>query len=78
VKPFGDGKYLAGGEVHRQLRKVSKTKEALTSATALLKLIYLAIKNIEKKWPMPPRNWGQTVLQLSVFSKSRPKLDLRV
>lgn len=63
---------------HRQLRKVSKTKGAFTNETALLKLIYLALKNIEKKWTQPPRNWGQTVLQLSVFFEGRLKLDLRV
>ena len=63
---------------HRQLRKVSKTKGAFTNETALLKLIYLAVKNIEKKWTQPPRNWGQTVLQLSVFFEGRLKLDLRV
>ncbi len=63
---------------HRRLRKVSKTKGAFTSETALLKLIYLAIKNIEKKWTQPPRNWDQTVLQLSVFFEGRLRVDLRV
>lgn len=33
---------------HRQIRKVTKTKGAFTSDMALLKLIYLATKNIEK------------------------------
>src|SRR5690606_19361845 len=35
---------------HRQVRKVTKTKGAFTSDMALLKLIYLAHKNIKKKW----------------------------
>ena len=35
---------------HRQIRKVTKTKGSFTSQTALEKLIYLAIKNISKKW----------------------------
>lgn len=63
---------------HRQLRKVTKTKGAFTNETVLVKLIYLAIKNIEKKWTMPPRNWGQTISQLSIFFEGRLKLDLRV
>jgi putative transposase len=63
---------------HRQLRKVSKTKGAFPNENALMKLIYLAIRNIEKKWTQPPRNWGQTVLQLSVFFEGRLKLDLKV
>ncbi len=63
---------------HRQLRKVTKTKGAFSNETALLKLIYLAIQNISKKWTMPPKNWSQTISQLSVFFEGRLKLDLRV
>src|SRR5690606_27948057 len=37
---------------HRQVRKVTKTKGAFTSDMALLKLIYLAHRNIKKKWTM--------------------------
>ena len=42
--------------LHRQIRKVTKTKGSFTSPTALEKLIYLAIKNISKKWNMPVPN----------------------
>lgn len=35
---------------HRQVRKVTKTKGAFTNGMSLLKLVYLATKNIEKKW----------------------------
>lgn len=35
---------------HRQIRKVTKTKSSFTPDMALLKLMYLATKNIEKKW----------------------------
>ncbi len=63
---------------HRQLRKVTKTKGAFSNETALLKLIYLAIQNISKKWTMPPKNWSQTISQLSVYFEGRLKMDLRV
>lgn len=63
---------------HRQIRKVTKTKGAFTSETSLLNLLYLAVQNIQKKWTTAPRNWGLTVLQLSVFFAGRMKLDLRV
>ena len=43
---------------HRQVRKVTKTKGSFTGQTALEKLIFLAIKNISKKWAMPVQNWG--------------------
>ncbi len=63
---------------HRQLRKVTKTKGAFSNETSLLKLIYLAIQNVSKKRTMPPKNWSQTISQLSVFFEGRLKLDLRV
>lgn len=62
---------------HRQIRKVTKTKGAFTSDMALLKLMYLATKNIEKKWTMPLQNWSITVSQLSIiFGEQRLKLIL--
>lgn len=61
---------------HRQIRKVTKTKGAFTSDMALLKLMYLATKNIEKKWTMPLANWSVTVSQLSIIFGDRLKLNL--
>src|SRR5690606_91720 len=49
---------------HRQVRKVTKTKGAFTSDMALLKLIYLAHRNIKKKWTMPLANWAVTAQKL--------------
>lgn len=63
---------------HRQIRKVTKTKGAFSSETALLKLLYLTIQNIVKKWTQPMRNWSLTVSQLAVFFEGRLKLDLAV
>ncbi|MFM9027589.1 MAG: transposase, partial [Bacteroidota bacterium] len=40
----------------RQVRKVTKNKTAFTSDMALLKLIYLAQRNITKKWTQPLQN----------------------
>jgi len=61
---------------HRQIRKVTKTKGAFTSENALLKLIYLATKNIEKKWTNPVHNWSITVQQLAIHFEGRLKLDI--
>jgi len=62
---------------HRQIRKVTKTKGAFTSDMALLKLMYLATRNIEKKWTMPLQNWSITVSQLSIiFGEQRLKLTI--
>ena len=62
--------------LHRQIRKVTKTKGAFTSQTALEKLIYLAIKNISKKWLMPVPNWSLIIGQLDIFFDGRLKLEL--
>ena len=61
---------------HRQVRKVTKTKGAFTSDMALLKLVYLATKNIEKKWTAPLHNWSLTVQQLYIKFGERISLDL--
>jgi transposase-like protein len=63
--------------LHRQIRKVTKTKGSFTSQTALEKLIFMAIKNISKKWNnQPVQNWSLIVGQLDIFFADRLKLDL--
>lgn len=61
---------------HRQVRKVTKTKGAFPSDMALLKLIYLAYRNIRKKWTAPLQNWGITVSQLSIWFEGRLNLGI--
>lgn len=61
---------------HRQVRKVTKNKTAFTTDMALLKLIYLAQRNISKKWTSPLQNWGLTVSQLSIIFGERLKLKI--
>ena len=61
---------------HRQIRKVTKTKGAFSSDMALLKLVYLATKNIEKKWTAPLHNWSLTVQQLAIKFAGRVPLEL--
>jgi len=61
---------------HRQVRKYTKTKGSFTSKNALYKLVYCAIKNIEKKWSMPVRDWAQTISQLDIAFPNRIKIEL--
>ena len=61
---------------HRQVRKVTKTKGAFTNDMALLKLVYLATKNIEKKWTTPLHNWSLTIQQLYIKFGDRIALDI--
>lgn len=43
--------------INMSLRKVIKNKRVFPSNDAALKQLYLALKNISKKWTMPIRNW---------------------
>ena len=59
---------------HRQIRKMTKNKGVFTNDTALEKLVYLAYRNIRKKWTMPLKDWGQTAQQLAILFPDRFKL----
>ena len=57
--------------VHRQFRKLTKTKGGFPNEDSLLKLLYLGIENASKKWTMSFRDWGQTLSQLAIFFEGR-------
>ena len=57
--------------IHRQFRKLTKTKGAFPNENSLLKLLYMGIQNANKKWTMPVRNWSLTISQLTIFFKGR-------
>lgn len=57
--------------VHRQFRKLTKTKGGFPNDNSLLKLLYLGVQNVSKKWTMPIHNWKLTLSQLAVFFEGR-------
>jgi len=59
---------------HRQVRKVTKNKGVFPNDTALEKLVYLAYRNIRKKWTMPLANWATIAQQLAIKFGDRFKL----
>ena len=59
---------------HRQIRKVTKNKGVFPNNTALEKLVYLAYRNIRKKWTMPLANWAAIAQQLAIKFGDRFKL----
>jgi len=59
--------------VHRQFRVLTKTKGAFPTDNSLLKLLFAGIRNAEKKWTMPIRNWSLTISQLNIHFKERLK-----
>lgn len=62
---------------HRQLRKVTKGKSIFPSDEALLKMLYLSTMDVTRKWTGRVQNWGQMLLQLSVFFPDRVGQHLR-
>lgn len=57
--------------VHRQFRKLTKTKGAFPNENSLLKLLYVGIQNASKKWTMPIHNWSLTLSQLAIYFEGR-------
>lgn len=56
---------------NRQLRKVTKSKSVFPTDDSLLKMLYLAMVDITKKWTGRRRDWGQIHSQLEVFFADR-------
>jgi putative transposase len=52
--------------LHMQLRKVLKNRGHFPSDEAATKLIYLALRNITKKWKNPPITWKQATTQFAI------------
>ena len=57
--------------VHRQFRKLTKTKGAFPNENSLLKLLYMGIQNAKMKWTQPVHNWSLTISQLAIFFEGR-------
>ena len=57
------------------LRKVIKTKSSFPNDDSLKKILYLALKNIEKKWTMPVQNWSGAINQFLILSGNRVPLE---
>jgi transposase-like protein len=49
-----------------QLRKVTKNRSIFSTDDAILKILYLAIRNASEKWTMPIRDWGQALNQFAI------------
>ena len=57
--------------LHRSLRKVSKNRGSFPNDESALKLLYLALSNISKKWTMPIRLWKQALNQFVILFPGR-------
>ena len=56
------------------LRKIIKNRSLFPNEEAVFKLLYLALKNIEKKWTMPIREWKRALQQFAIVFEGRMPL----
>ncbi len=57
--------------LNNSLRKVTKTRNSFPSDEAAMKLLFMALNNIMKKWTMPIRNWSLAIHQFSIHFEGR-------
>lgn len=57
--------------INMSLRKVTKNRGSFPSDAAVLKLFYLALNNIAKKWTMPIRDWKAALNQFTILFEGR-------
>jgi transposase-like protein len=57
--------------LHRQFRKVTKTKAVFPNDDALRKMLYLASNNIVRKWTQRYRDWDMVLNHLAILFEDR-------
>lgn len=57
--------------VNFTLRKIIKNKQLFPNDLAIKKILYLALKNITKKWTMPIPNWKPALNQFAIIFADR-------
>jgi transposase-like protein len=60
--------------MNMSLRKVTKNRGSFPNDEAAVKLLYLALRNISKKWTMPIREWGKAMNQFAIAYEGRLQL----
>ena len=60
--------------LHHQLRKVTKTTTIFPHDEALLKLLWLAQRDVARKWTQPIPSWNQILPQLIILFPDRLNL----
>jgi len=62
--------------VNRSLRKISKNRGVFPNQESVLKLYWLALERIAKKWTMPVHNWSEALNRFALeFGDRMPRLN---
>jgi len=60
--------------INYNLQRNLKTRQSFPNDEAAMKLIFMILRRISKKWTMPIRNWGEALNQFAVFYGERVPL----
>ena len=60
--------------VNYTLQRNLKTRQSFPNDEAAMKLIFMILRRISKRWTMPIRNWGEAIHQFSVIYGDRVPL----
>src|SRR2546430_17556288 len=61
--------------LNMSLRKVIKTRGSFPNADAAMKLLFLALEHIAKKWTMPVQNWKAALQRFGILVGDRVPQD---
>jgi hypothetical protein len=63
--------------LNRDIRKATKTRASFPTETAAMKLLYLAVRKVEKRWLRPSPYWKAAMSELTIEFSGRltPYLD---
>lgn len=53
------------------IRKVTRNRQSFPTTEAAMKLVFMALRNISKRWTMPIRDWGVAVNQFAIIYGDR-------
>jgi len=56
-------------------RKITKNRASFPTEDAAIKLLYLGLQNISRKWTRPIQNWGMALNQFAIYFEGRVPLD---
>lgn len=57
--------------LNMSLRKVTKNRGSFPNDEAMIKLLFLALRNISKKWTLPIRDWKSALNQFTIIFETR-------
>jgi putative transposase len=63
--------------LNMSLRKVTKTRSSFPNDDALLRLLYLALRNITRKWTVRVQSWHSTLNRFAILYEDRMPPDFR-